>query len=650
MVSFAVLGPLEARDAAGTPIRLRGPKHRAVLARLLVARGRVVPIETLIDDLWEVAPSRATGAIRTFVGDLRRALEPERPLRAASGLLVTQGGGYALTTAPDAVDAFRFERAVADARDSEPSAALDRLQTALAEWRGPAYADFSTELWARAERARLAELRLSAVEARADALLQLGHHAEVIPDLDAHVTDNPWREGAWRQLALALYRSGRQKDALDVVRRARARLADELGLDPGEGLARMESDILTHAPSLGASTRPPDAASTLWAQAAASHARGAVLGDRARLRSTVELLRSLALAGGESLEAAQQQRVATIRAAEDLGDPQLTARVIGAYDVPAIWSRSDYPELAAQVIAAARRTLDALPDANTDAARVRLLATIAVESRGSSSEAPRAAASEAVRIARRLDNPPLLVFALNGLFMQTFYRTGLAAERDAIGDELVTLASRHDLPAHELLGRLIRLQSCCAVGDIEGADVQARAADELADRYDSPLIAVFTTWYRALRLALTGRPAPEIAETYRAAAPLLDSSGMPGMQRGMLPLALLSVRIQHGRPFPRPGATDWGPYAPWVEPLLLAEHGRPDAARAALRTLDSPPRGHLAEALWSLVARAADRANDAEVLTRAQAALAPARAELAGAQTGLLSFGTFCLAIATGKN
>ncbi|WP_167133394.1 AfsR/SARP family transcriptional regulator [Paramicrobacterium chengjingii] len=639
MVSFSVLGPLDARDADGTPIRLRGPKHRAVLARLLIAQGRVVPIETLIDDLWEVAPPRATGAIRTFVGDLRRALEPERPPRAAPGLLVTHGTGYALRTAPDAVDAARFERAVADARESKPGAALDRLQTALAEWRGPAFADFSEELWARAERARLSELRLSAVEARADAMLQLGRHTDAIPDLDAHVTDHPWREGAWRQLALALYRSGRQKDALDVVRRARTRLADELGLDPSEDLARMEFDILAHAPSLGASTRSPDAASTLWAQAADSHARGAVLGDRAQLRSTVDLLRSLALAGGESLEAAQQQRVATIRAAEDLGDPRLTARVIGAYDVPAIWSRSDYPDLAAQVVAAAGRTLDALPDADADAARARLIATIAVESRGTSNDEPRIAAHEAVRIARHLDNPPLLAFALNGLFMQTFHRTGLAAERDAIGAELIGLASRHDLPAHELLGRLMRLQSCCAVGDIEGADAQARAADELAARYDSPLVVVFTTWYRALRLALTGRPAPEIAEAYRAAAPLLDRSGMPGMQHGMLPLALLSIRIQHNLPLPAPATTDWGPYTSWVEPLLLAEHGNPDAARAALRDLADPPHDHMAEALWSLVARSAGAVGDSATLERARAALAPARNELAGAQSGILSFG-----------
>ncbi|PFG29972.1 AfsR/SARP family transcriptional regulator [Paramicrobacterium agarici] len=639
MVTFSVLGSLEAQDAAGTPIALRGPKHRAVLARLLVAHGRVVPIGTLIDDLWEIAPPRATGAIRTFVGDLRRALEPDRPPRAASRILVTSGTGYSLTMAPDAVDATRFERAVAEARRLDASGALDLLQRALAEWRGPAYADFHAEQWAQAERARLTELRLNAVETRADALLRLERPADAIPDLDAHVTEHPWRESAWRLLALALYRAGRQKDALDVVRRARTRLADELGLDPSDELVRMESDILTHAPSLGSTSHPADAASRLWAQAAQSHAHGAVLGERARLRSTVDLLRSLAIAGGEGLEAAQQQRVSAIHAAEDLGDPHLTARVIGAYDVPAIWSRSDSPELAAQVVAAAQRTLDALPVAENDATRVRLLAIVAIESRGSSRDEPRTAALEAVRIARRLDNPALLAFALNGLFMQTFYRAGLAAEREEIGAELIDLAARHDLPAYELLGRLIRLQSCCARGDVAGADAQARAADELAGRYDSPLITVFTTWYRALRRALTGAAASDVAEAYRAASPLLDRSGMPGMQRGMLSLALLSVRVQHGRPLPEPGTLDLGPYAPWVEPLLRAEHGELDAARAALYALPDPPRDHLLEALWTLVARAADVVGDEATARRAGDALLPARGELAGAGTGILAFG-----------
>ncbi|WP_166979389.1 AfsR/SARP family transcriptional regulator [Paramicrobacterium fandaimingii] len=640
MATLQVLGPMLARNSAGEAISLRGPKHRAVLARLAIARGRTVPLAVLIDDLWnEAPPPRARGSIRTFVGDLRRALEPDRPPRAQPALLVTEATGYALRLGEDAVDATRFERTVADARTLGPNDAAAALHAALAEWRGPAYADFSEERWAAAERSRLTELRLNAVEASADARIRLGCPGEVVPDLDAHVTDNPWREEAWRLLALALYRSGRQKDALDVVRRARARLADQLGLDPGDALVRMETEILTHSDTLGSPTSPPDAASTVWAKAAASSSGGAALGARARLRSTVDLLRSLAIAGGDGLKAAQQQRVATITAAEQLGDPQLTARVIGSYDVPAIWARSDFPDLAAQVVAAAERTRASLPVTGQDAAKARLLATIALESRGGGKPRSRKAASEAESLARSLNDPALLAFALGGVFMQSFHRAGLSPTRDAIGAELITLSARNDLPAFELLGRLIRLQSSCARGDIAGADEQAAAADALAERYESPLITVFTTWYRALRLALTGAEASEVAAAYRAAAPLLDRSGMPGMQRGLLELALLSVRVQHHLALPEPGTTDWGPYARWVEPLLLAESGAKDAARAALRDLPVPPADHLLEALWTLVARAAEAAADDESLQRARDALRPARGELAGAQSGLLTFG-----------
>ncbi|WP_437583276.1 AfsR/SARP family transcriptional regulator [Paramicrobacterium sp. CJ85] len=636
MPTFSVLGPMAAWDAAGDRARLRGPKHRAVLGRLIVARGRMVPVETLIDDLWAEAPPRARGAVRTFVGDLRRALEPDRPPRAPSSVIVTEGAGYAMRVGEDAVDAWRFERDVAAARRAEPLDAADLLSRALAEWRGPAYADFAEAQWALAERARLTELRLQAVEAHAEALLSLDRHADAVPVLDAHVTDHPWREDAWRLLAVALYRSGRQKDALDVARRARSRLADELGLDPSAPLARLEGQILAQSPELGPSAQPLDAASTVWARARAASEGAAALGSRAQLRSTVDLLRSLALSGGDGLEAAQRQRVDTIHAAEELGDPLLTARVIGAYDVPAIWARSDFPDLAAEVVAAAERALDALP-AGHAAARARLLATIAIESRGTAFPGAQQAAAEAEALARTLDDPALLAYALNGTFMQSFHRAGLAATRDRIGAELIVVASRHDLPAFELLGRLIRLQSRCAFGDVVGADEHADAADALAARYESPLIEVFTTWYRALRLALTGHPPDEVATAYRAASPLLDRAGMPGMQHGLLPLALLSIRVAHNLPLPAPDTTDWGPYSRWVEPLLLAGSGQKNAARAALRELPEPPADHLLEAMWFLVARAAALVRDEPTLERARNALAAAHDQLPGAATGIFT-------------
>ncbi|MCW3820216.1 helix-turn-helix domain-containing protein, partial [Micromonospora sp. DR5-3] len=122
-VSFGVLGPVVAWDEAGAPIDVKGPKHRAVLALLIIARGRVVPVSRLVDDLWEDPPSGAVSAVRTFVAALRRALEPQRPPREPARLLVTEGPGYVLRAAPEAVDAWRFEDEVAAASGAPPQAA-----------------------------------------------------------------------------------------------------------------------------------------------------------------------------------------------------------------------------------------------------------------------------------------------------------------------------------------------------------------------------------------------------------------------------------------------------------------------------------------------------------------------------------------------
>ncbi|MDO8202085.1 BTAD domain-containing putative transcriptional regulator, partial [Conexibacter sp. CPCC 205762] len=468
-VSFGVLGPVAAWDGDGAELALKGPRHRAVLARLLAADGRVVPLDRLVDDLWTTPPAGAVGAVRTFVGDLRRALEPARPPRTPPRLLVTEGPGYALRVPADAVDARRFEAAVhaadtalagaaganagaagADrgAADANPGAAdadrgvagtntgaagadrgaadaWRRLDTALALWRGPAYAGLD-EPWAATERGRLAELRLHAVERRAAALLARGRAAEAVPDLDAHAAEHPWREEAWRLLALALYRSGRQADALAVLRQARERLVDQLAIEPGPALRELERDVLVQAdhldaprPAAGDASRGKtgddadgraagdasrgkmggDAAGRaggdashagtgggaagsgeaggaagsvaigggpverIWAETAAAYDRAVAAGSRARLESTVGLLRDLAVTGGGGLLEARRQRVAAVAAAEELGDPELTARVIGAYDVPASWTRVDDPDQAAAIVAAAERTLARLAPA-----------------------------------------------------------------------------------------------------------------------------------------------------------------------------------------------------------------------------------------------------------------------------------------------
>ncbi|TDD80827.1 hypothetical protein E1293_19995, partial [Actinomadura darangshiensis] len=185
---------------------------------------------------------------------LRRALEPGRPPRTPARVLVTEPPGYALRLPDDGVDAWRFDALIDESAallDGDAAEARRRAEAALAEWRGPAYAEFADLPWAAAEAARLDERRRLAVERRAGAMLRLGAAAEAVPDLDAHAAGNPLREEAWRLLALALYRTGRQGDALAALRRARAVLTEELGVDPGPALRRLESGILAQAPELG---------------------------------------------------------------------------------------------------------------------------------------------------------------------------------------------------------------------------------------------------------------------------------------------------------------------------------------------------------------------------------------------------------------
>ncbi|MFD8220234.1 BTAD domain-containing putative transcriptional regulator [Streptomyces sp. NPDC059697] len=658
-VAFGVLGPTVA-ESDGRALALKGPRHRAVLARLVVARRRVVPVTHLVDDLWTDPPPGAVGAVQTFVAALRRVLEPDRPPRTPARLLVTDGPGYALRPEPDAVDAWRFETAVGGAARLPATEALPRLEEALALWRGPAYAEFEEEDWARGERSRLAELRLQAVEQRARTQLALGLAAEV-PDLDVHLAAHPWREDAWRLLALALYRQDRQGDALGVLRRARAVLADQLGVDPGPRLRRLEADILAQEPGLDPPAGPTATAARLWTRTAAAYDRTVAAGARARLETTVSLIRNLAVTGGGGLATAGQHRMEAIAAAEEFGDPDLTARVIGAYDVPAIWTRSDDPELARRIVEAAECALTALPGDAHEASRCRLLATIALETRGSRAPRGPQAAREAQEIARRLDDPALLAFALNGVFMQSFTRAGLAARRDEIGAELVELAARHDLVTYEVLGHLIRLQARGALADFAEADRHAAAVDRLAERHELPLAGVFTQWYRALRLAASGQPAGA-ESAYRDAAARLDGAGMPGLERGLLPLALLCLRVEHRRTWsdtgPRdigPGSTDpggtrpgpveidlgadWGPYRPWAAPFALLASGRRAEARAALRALPEPPRDLMYEACCCLEAVVALEVGDRDVLERARTRLLPAAGEIAGAGSGLITLG-----------
>jgi DNA-binding SARP family transcriptional activator len=250
-MEFSVLGPLEVRDASGGVVEVGGPRQRSVLARLLVASGTVVPAERIVDDLWRgEPPPRAHGALQAYVSHLRRVVEPERAPRTPARLLVSIAPGYALRPAPGAVDADVFAAELEAAAAADPAAALGLLETALGRWRGPAYAEVADEPWARPEAVRLDELRVHARERRVAALLELGRSAAAVADLEALLLEHRLREESWRLLVLALYRAGRQGDALAALQRARTVLVEELGLDPGPGLRDLEAAVLAQDPAL----------------------------------------------------------------------------------------------------------------------------------------------------------------------------------------------------------------------------------------------------------------------------------------------------------------------------------------------------------------------------------------------------------------
>ncbi|HXJ66541.1 MAG TPA: BTAD domain-containing putative transcriptional regulator, partial [Actinomycetota bacterium] len=239
MMLFRVLGPLEV-DVGNGPVPLGGPKQRAVLAHLVLRSNQVVPAETLIDELWgEEPPDKARNVIQTYVSHLRKALGRDR--------IQSHGPGYRLQLDPSELDAAQFAELMRDAKKAlpvDPNVAVATLEDALALWRGPALADLADQSSLLAEAARLEELRLEAQEARIEGLLAARAQARAIGELEALVARHPWRESLWALLMLALYREGRQADALNAFQRAREILADELGIDPSPELVRLHERVL----------------------------------------------------------------------------------------------------------------------------------------------------------------------------------------------------------------------------------------------------------------------------------------------------------------------------------------------------------------------------------------------------------------------
>lgn len=255
-MEYRVLGPVEVLDDDGAPVDVGPRQQRALLALLLVNVGRVVSTERILDELWADDPEGKEKTLWVYISRLRSALEPARAAHSKGTVLVTRDHGYALTIDPDDVDAHCFgvlvEKGRALVRDN-PTVAAELLTNALAMWRGEPYEDFTYDDFAQGEITNLRETQLSATEDRVDAEIRTGRQREVIGELDGLMRANPLRERPVELLMIALYRSGRQADALRTYQSHRRTVGEELGIEPSPELRRIEEQVLLHDPRLNPS-------------------------------------------------------------------------------------------------------------------------------------------------------------------------------------------------------------------------------------------------------------------------------------------------------------------------------------------------------------------------------------------------------------
>ncbi|WP_192809504.1 AfsR/SARP family transcriptional regulator [Actinomadura rudentiformis] len=264
-LSIGLFGPLEVTDGSGTRLDLGTRKQRALVAMLALEPGRVVSLDRLIQELWAgEPPAGATRTLQAYIAHLRKVLEPDRAPRTPPQVLLTREPGYLLAVAPGQVDLERFaawaeegRRALARGAHAETLQILDR---ALELWRGEPLGEFADQEFAQPVITRLAEVRAVAREDRLEARLALGEAAASVTELEALVEEHPYRERAWALLVLALYRAGCQADALAALRRVRSRLDDDLGLQPGPELRRLEQAVFDQSPELEVPSVPPPAA------------------------------------------------------------------------------------------------------------------------------------------------------------------------------------------------------------------------------------------------------------------------------------------------------------------------------------------------------------------------------------------------------
>jgi len=286
MIDYWLLGPIEARDN-GRAVDIGGPKQRALLTILLLSANEPVSRDVLVDRLWgECPPAGAQHTLEVYISRLRKALESA----AGSQVVLTRPGSYLLRAPGERIDVGRFECLAGQGRRAlaahAPVRAAEDLREALALWRGAPLADVGDEPFAQAEIARLNELRAGVIEDRIEADLALGRHEDVVGELEALIAAQPLRERPYQHLMLALYRCGRQAEALAVYQSARRVLVDDLGIEPGPGLKRIERAILEQDVSLD----PPAPRPALLASAPA-------VGERPPQGAVTRRRRMLAAAG-----------------------------------------------------------------------------------------------------------------------------------------------------------------------------------------------------------------------------------------------------------------------------------------------------------------------------------------------------------------
>jgi DNA-binding SARP family transcriptional activator len=342
-VQLRALGPVEA-VVGGKLVDLGSPKQRALFGLLLSRVDRPVAVDTLIEELWSgQPPAAAMTSLLTYVSNLRRVLEPHRPARAPAAVLRTRAPGYLLDSGTAELDIRLFSGHATVGREAlargDAQRAVREFDAALGLWRGEAFAEVADATWVVPEVARLEELRLSVVEGRCAALLAVGAHGVAVAELEVYVRAQPLREHGCELLALALYRGGRQAEALGLLRATRIRLAEELGIDPGLALQRLERDILNQAPVLdwhpGKPTRTVPAAAPATAPALASvSTAGPQRGDEVFVGRQAALQR-LVEAAAAATEG--RGRVVLVSGEPGIGKTSLLRRFTELSSVPVEW-------------------------------------------------------------------------------------------------------------------------------------------------------------------------------------------------------------------------------------------------------------------------------------------------------------------------